>query len=190
MQVDKNGLIVTFGQQGNIGSTTNWLTLIIASMATVSVMNGKINSMVTGVATGQLKYTGSIFMTKPVNDAKISTVEMMKQTFPMMVFMFAPNKIWARIKNMNCMKVDPGRKEVYIWNGFEYGFVERPEVDADDDVDGDGIFSIAEQKAAREKRAAAANATSDEYMKNPLAVSGAPKNATTFEMDNNRRGGS
>merc|ERR1712216_580369 len=100
---------------------------------------------VTGVATKQLKYTGSVFMTKPVDDAPVSTVEMMKQTFPMMMFMFTPKQIWAHIKGMKALQVDPGRKEVYMWNGFEYGFVERPDIDDDDDTDGDGIFSIAEQ---------------------------------------------
>jgi hypothetical protein len=44
--VEKHGLIITFGQQGNIGSTANWLTLVIASLATISVMNGKVNATV------------------------------------------------------------------------------------------------------------------------------------------------
>ena len=44
--VEKHGLIITFGQQGNIGSTANWLTLVIASLATISVMNGKVNNTV------------------------------------------------------------------------------------------------------------------------------------------------
>ena len=44
--VEKHGLIITFGQQGNLGSTANWLTLIIASLATISVMNGRVNATV------------------------------------------------------------------------------------------------------------------------------------------------
>ena len=57
------------------------------------------------------------------------------------------------IQGLSFLKVDPGQKEVYIWNGYEYGFVDRPEgFDAEDDLDGDGIFSIEEQAAAREKK--------------------------------------
>ena len=63
---------------------------------------------------------------------------------------------------MACFQVRPGRKEIYVWNGYEYDFVERPEGFDEEDEDGHGIFSIEEQKNARAKREADA-------MDNPLA---------------------
>lgn len=152
----KNGIVLTFGQQGNIGTTSNWLTLIIGSLAVISVMTGKLNGMVTGVATKQLKYSGSAFLHRPVAPPPEGTWEMMKVTFPMAAFMFLPGSIWNQVKKLSIMKIVPGRKEIYIWNGYEYGFVDRPQgFNDEDDADGDGIFSIEEQRAAREKKAAA-----------------------------------
>jgi hypothetical protein len=80
--------VIYFGQKGNLGSTTNWLTLLVASFATIAVLNTKINQMVTKVATAQLKYTGAVFLTKPEDEYKISNWEMLKETFPMLSFMF------------------------------------------------------------------------------------------------------
>ena len=59
------------------------------------------------------------------------------------------------------------RARLDIWDGYEYGFVERPAgFDEGTDADGDGIFSIEEQKAAREKKAAEVEADATD---NPLA---------------------
>ena len=65
---ERHGIVVYFGQKGNLGSTANWLTLLVASFATIAVLNNKINQMVTGVATSQLAYTGAVFLTKPEDD--------------------------------------------------------------------------------------------------------------------------
>ena len=115
----------------------------------------------------QLKYTGSVFMTKPVDEPQLSTFERLKELFPMLMFIFTPSKIWKRIKGLAFLQVDPKQKEVYIWNGWEFGYMERPEGFEENDVDGDGIFSIEEQKIAREKRAAQ-KAVAKEDVDNPV----------------------
>lgn len=136
---------------------------------------------------------------------------------------------------MAIFQVKPGRKEIYIWNGYEYalcycavlysdtrpirltyslqfraharhsligggawiryGFVERPEGFDEEDEDGDGIFSIEEQKAAREKRAAEAEASPmfddvedggapEEGFENPLKNdSGGHTSNASFEIE-------
>lgn len=115
----------------------------------------------------QLKYTGSVFMTKPEDEPQLSTFEKLKELFPMLMFIFTPSKIWKRIKGLNFLQVDPKQKEVYIWNGWEFGYMERPEGFEDNDLDGDGVFSPEEQKIAREKKAAQ-KAAAKEEMDNPV----------------------
>ena len=109
---ERHGIVVYFGQKGNLGSTANWLTLLVASFATIAVLNSKINQMVTGVATDQLAYTGAVFLTKPVDDYKLSNWDMLKETFPMLSYMFIPSNIWAYVSGMACFQVRPGRKEI------------------------------------------------------------------------------
>lgn len=106
-------------------------------------------------------------MTKPVDEPRLSMFERLKELFPMLMFIFTPSKIWKRIKSLGFLQVDPKQKEVYIWNGWEFGYMERPDGFEDNDLDGDGVFSIEEQKIAREKRAAQ-KATAKEDVDNPV----------------------
>ena len=76
---ERHGLVITFGQQGKIGSTQNALTLLVASLSVIAVLNGKVSKMITAVAVKQLKYTGSVFMTRPASRDPIPTLQMMKQ---------------------------------------------------------------------------------------------------------------
>ena len=115
----------------------------------------------------QLKYTGSVLMTKPVDGPQLSTFETLKELCPMLMFVFTHNKIWKYIKGLSFLQVDPKQKEVYIWNGWEFGYVERPTGFEENDLDGDGVFSIEEQKIAREKRAAQ-KAAAKEDVDNPV----------------------
>ena len=115
----------------------------------------------------QLKYTGSVLMTKPVDGPQLSTFETLKELCPMLMFVFTHNKIWKYIKGLSFLQVDPKQKEVYIWNGWEFGYVERPTGFEENDLDGDGVFSIEEQKIAREKRAAQ-KAAAKEEVDNPV----------------------
>ena len=126
----------------------------------------------------QLKYTGSVFMTKPVDEPQLSTCERLKEIFPMLMFIFTPQRIWNHIKGSKAMHVDPKQKEVYIWNGWEFGYMERPEGFEENDLDGDGVFSVEEQKIARDKRAAQ-NAAAKDEVDNPVHESTEKDSATT-----------
>eukprot|EP01048_Picozoa_sp_COSAG05_P001064 COSAG05_NODE_33_length_28089_cov_31.909289_31_plen_156_part_00 len=106
----------------------NRIVLLIGSLATIAVLNTKVNQMVTSVATSQLKYTGSVFLTKPIGEMPTGFGAMLKETAPMLAFMFTPKKLWAYIKNASVLKVKPSDKEIYLWNGREFGLVDRPDV--------------------------------------------------------------
>eukprot|EP01052_Picozoa_sp_SAG31_P013753 SAG31_NODE_836_length_11643_cov_3.389813_3_plen_74_part_00 len=69
---------------------------------------------------------GATFLTRPAEEKDRSNFEMLKEVLPMLVFMFSPARLWELIKNISILRVGPGRKEMYLWNGYEYGFVNRP----------------------------------------------------------------
>jgi len=49
--VERQGLIITFGQQGTIGSTNNWLTLLVGAYTTIIVLTGRVGGWIHKVAT-------------------------------------------------------------------------------------------------------------------------------------------